>query len=151
MLLFTATVSAVQGMDHGSHGMKSDEMGHTSMQTKSSTHTGHFRHTGMADGIDAAFQVMSLADMKMKDPEGKTHHIMVSFSHDKQKMKDITGDIKAVSPSGKEQVGKLMHFGGGMYAANFTFNEPGEWAITCNFKERSQKHSVHFMYPHHGM
>ncbi|WP_051309695.1 hypothetical protein [Desulfogranum japonicum] len=150
-LFITSTGSAMEGMDHGDTHMSGKGHSHETMGHSSSAHSGHFKHAGMVDGIDATFQVMSLASMKMKDPEGKTHHIMVSFFHKDQKLNGVSGDIKVISPSGKEQVGELMHFGGGMYAANFIFDEAGKWDITCNFTDQGRGHSIHFMYPHNSM
>ena len=151
LLLFATTAWAMKGMDHNSPDMSGEKMDHSSMTHDNGTKSGNFKHADMADGIHATFQIMSLASMKMKDPDGKTHHIMVSFSQNNQKMKTVTGDIKALSPSGKEQVGELKHFGGGMYAANFTFKEAGEWDIICHFKDQSAEHTIKFSYPHDKM
>ncbi len=113
-IFIASTCFAMQEMQHGDAHMSGKENSHASMDHSSSTKSGPFKHAGMVDGIDATFQVMSLASMKMKDPDGKTHHIMVSFSHGNQKMKSVAGDIKAISPSGKEQIGKLISFSGGL-------------------------------------
>lgn len=152
VLLFTASAAlAMKGTDHGGHNMSSHKTDHGAMSTGTVQKPGHFKHTDNTNGVHAVFQVMSLESMKMKDPEGKTHHIMVSFSKDNQKLKQGTGDIVVVSPSGKEQKGKLMHFGGGMYAANFTFDEAGDWAVKCNFTDQGGAYSMNFSYPHHTM
>ena len=151
LLVFATTSWAMKGMDHNGHDMSGEKMDHSSMTHENGTNSGHFKHADMADGIHATFQIMSLASMKMKDPEGKTHHIMVSFSQNNKKMKTVVGDIKTESPSGKEQVGELKHFGGGMYAANFTFDEAGEWHVTCHFKEQATEHTIKFTYPHDQM
>merc|ERR1711879_975757 len=142
--------SAMKDMNHSGHDMSEKKMDHSSM-AQDGAKSGHFKHADMADGIHTAFQIMSLASMKMKDPEGKTHHIMVSFSQNNKGLKDVAGEINAVSPSGKEQIGQLKHFGGGMYAANFTFDEAGEWAIVCQFQDQSKQHTMNFSYPHHEM
>lgn len=151
LLLFATTVSATQGIDHSGHNMSQGKKAHSSMKHDSGAHSGHFKHSDMVDGIHANFQVMSLASMKIKDPDGKTHHIMVSFSQNKKSMKGVAGDIKVVSPSGKEQVGELQHFGGGMYAVNFTFDEAGDWQVTCNFKDGANGQKMKFNYPHKEM
>ncbi len=139
LLMFATTALAMKKMDH------------SSMSHGSNTKSGHFKHAAMADGIHATFQIMSLASMKMKNQDGKTHHIMASFSQDNQKMKAVAGDIKVIAPSGKEQIAKLKHYGGGMYVANFTFDEAGEWLVTCNFKEEATEHTIKFDYPHHAI
>lgn len=151
MVLLATTVSAMQGTDHSGHTISEGKKAQSSMNHGNGGHSGHFKHSDMVDGIHATFQVMSLASMKMKDPEGKTHHIMVSFSQNKKNMKTVAGDIKAVSPSGKEQIGSLKHLGGGMYAANFTFDEVGEWDVTCDFKDGLNGHAIQFNYPHEEM
>lgn len=130
-LTFILSAHAMQGMDHGS---KQD--GDT------------FEHTMMVDGIHTQFKVMDLASMNMTDPEGKTHHVMVTLSKDEAKITKAVGKIKLVSPSGKEQLGTLKDFGSGIFAANFTIDEPGKWGIICLFKDDSGKHTVKFWYDH---
>lgn len=152
VLFFAAsTASAMKGTDHGGHNMSGHKTDHGAMSNGNTTTSGHFKYVDKADGVHAVFQVMSLASMKMKDPEGKTHHIMVSLSKNNQKLKQATGDIVVVSPSGKKQRGKLMHFGGGMYAANFTFDEAGEWVIKCRFTGQGTDYTKKFSYPHHDI
>ena len=108
-----------------------------------------FRHNETVDGIRAEFQVMSLAGMNMTDPEGNTHHIMVKFMHEKMdhQITNVTGKIKVISPSGKEQVASLKNYSG-IYAGNFTFDEKGKYGVICLFKESDTKHTVKFWYDH---
>ncbi|MBM9514971.1 hypothetical protein [Desulfogranum marinum] len=150
LFMFATAASAMKDMNHSGHDMSDEKMDHSSM-AQDGAKSGHFKHADMADGIHTTFQIMSLASMKMKDPEGKTHHIMVSFSQNNQRMKAVVGDIKVVSPSGKDQVGELKHFGGGMYAVNFTFDEVGEWHVSCHFRVQASEHTIKFAYPHDQM
>lgn len=131
-LVFATYSQAMEGMSHGSK-----------------AEGGHFTHSAMADGIHSEFQVMSLASMKMKDPEGKTHHVMASFMRDDEKLTMAVGKVKLIAPSGKEQTASLKDYGGGNFAANFTIDEPGKWGVICLFKDDSGKHTVKFWYPHH--
>lgn len=151
LLIAASPAWAMKGTDHSGHSTMSDKkMDHGAMGSGHKDSSGNYKHVDKADGVQAAFQVMSLESMKMKDPDGKTHHIMVSLSKNSQKMKKAVGEIEVVSPAGKKQIGKLMHFGGGMYAANFTFDEPGDWSVTCNFTDQGTEYSKHFSYPHHN-
>lgn len=125
--------------DHGS-------MEHDPMKDGST-----FTYATMVDGIHAEFQVMDLASMKMKDPEGRTHHIMASFMKDGGMVEDLVGKVKVIAPSGKEQVGDLQNFGSGMFAANFSFDEPGKWGVICLFKDAAGKHILKFWYPYKAM
>jgi hypothetical protein len=61
-----------------------------------------FLHKEMVDDLYTEFQIMNLASMKMKDPEGKTHHVMVMFMRDNEKITKADGKIKLIPPSGKE-------------------------------------------------
>ncbi len=133
-LILTGTAIAMEGMKHGSE-----------------KKTEAFVHAEMVDGIHAEFQVMGLADMKMTDPEGKTHHIMASFVKNDEKITNAVGKVKVISPSGKEQVGDLKDYGGGAFAANFTIDEPGKWGVICLFKDETGQHTVKFWYPHQQM
>ena len=152
LLFFASTAYAMKGSDHSGHDMSDHTMDHGNMsKDHAGSASGVYKHTDLADGIKATFQVMSLASMKMKDPEGKTHHVMASFSQNGTKMKEVTGDIVVVSPSGKEQAGKLKHFGGGMYAVNFIFDEAGEWQVKCQIIDGEKKYTKEFNYPHHTM
>lgn len=151
LLFFATNAFAMKGMDSSGHGMSAGKMSHSSTMSGSATKNDNFMHTGMTDGIHTNFQIMSLASMKMKAPDGKTHHIMVSFSQDDQKMNEVVGTMSVISPTGKKQTGELKNFGGGMYASNFNFDEAGEWNIVCRFKDQSTKHAVNFKYQHHKM
>jgi hypothetical protein len=130
--------------EHGSHGSASDQkaMDHSSMETT-------FSHEAIVDGIRAEFQVMSLAAMKMTDPEGNTHHVMVKFfDHtSKDQIKDAAGKIKVIAPSGKEQVATLKDYSG-IFAANFTIEQKGKYGIICLFKIGDKKRVAKFWYEH---
>lgn len=125
---------AMSGMDHG-HDNKAK----------------HFTHTEMVDGVHAEFQVMDLASMNMKDPDGKTHHVMATFKRNNEKLTKAVGKVKLISPTGKEQLAALKAFGSGVFAANFVIDEPGRWGVICLFKEAEGKHTVKFWYQHMGM
>ncbi len=111
--------------------------------------TGVFEHKMVVDGIRTEFQIMSLADMKMKDPNGATHHVMVKLFDEKMDhpIGGIQGKIKIISPSGAEQVVPLTDYSG-TYAANFTFTENGNYGVICLFKKGEQSHLAKFWYPH---
>jgi hypothetical protein len=55
-----------------------------------------YTHQAVVEGVRAEFQVMTLASMNMKDPEGNTHHVMVKFFHanSKDQIKNAVGKIK---------------------------------------------------------
>ncbi|SDO89275.1 hypothetical protein [Desulforhopalus singaporensis] len=110
-----------------------------------------FVHKTMVDDLHAQFQVMDLASMNMKDPEGRTHHVMMSFMRNGEKILKAVGKVKLVSPSGKEQLANLKDYGSGIFAANFTIDEPGKWGIICLFKEAGGEHTVKFWYSHMPM
>lgn len=128
-----------------------DKMDHSHMKHGSSTEMGHFKHAEMVDGIHAEFQIMSLASMNMKDPDGKTHHVMATFLKDSNKVEKAVGKVKLIAPSGKEQVTALKDYGGGNFAANFNIDEMGKWGVICLFKDGEGKHTVKFWYDHHQM
>lgn len=151
ILFFATSVYAMKGAGHDGHDMSAKKMDHSSMTQSTKTPTGNFVHSSIADGVHGNFQIMSLASMNMKDPDGNTHHIMVSFSQNEKKMKHVVGSISAISPTGKKQTGVLKNFGGGMYAVNFIFEEAGEWDIICQFKDPSNDHTMNFRYPHQEM
>lgn len=138
--LFLATGSlAMKGMDH-------DNMSHGSENVD-----GTFIHAAMAGDTHAEFQVMDLASMNMTDPAGNSHHVMATFIRNGEKLDNIVGKVKLVSPSGKEQLASLEDFGSGVFAANFTIDEPGKWGVICLFKAGQEQHSVKFWYPHMAM
>ena len=112
--------------------------------------SGTFSHNTVVDGIRAEFQIMSLKEMNIKDPNGATHHVMLRLFHDKMnhQIKNIAGKVKVVSPSGKEQTATLKDYNG-IFAANFSFSDKGKYGVICLFKEDGKKHLVKFWY-HHG-
>ena len=55
------------------------------------------------------------------------------------------GKIKVISPSGKEQTETLKDYSG-VYAANFTFPEKGNYGVICLFKVGDQQHLIKFWY-----
>ena len=109
---------------------------------------GTFKHEVMVDGIHAEFQIMELASMKMSDPEGHTHHVMVSFMKDGKQLAETAGKVKAYRPSEKNRLPTLKDFGSGVFAANFTIDEQGRWGVICLFKDMDGKHTVKFWYEH---
>ena len=126
-------------MDHGGHGMQMD---HTGMG-------GTFTHTAMEGGIDAEFQVMSLASMNMTSDKGETHHIMVNLkaTDGGAPIKNAVGKIKVIAPDKTEQESPLKNYGG-ILAANFTFTEPGKYGVICLLKNQDQKQVFKFWYEH---
>ena len=143
-------------MEHGDMtGAHSEEMEHGDMASSHSEKMEHgmtgdtFTHEQVDQGVRAEFQVMSLASMNMKDPEGNTHHIMVKFFNDgmNHQINNVVGKIKLINPSGKEQIGDLKDYNG-IYAVNFTFEEKGKYGVICLFKVDGKKHLVKFWYPH---
>ncbi len=135
-LTFVGQAGAMQGMNHS---------GTTDGKTQ------NFKHMAMVDGIHAEFQIMDLAAMNMTDPNGKTHHVMATFSKNDQKITKAVGKVKLIAPSGKEQLETFKDYGNGIFAANFNLNEPGKWGVICLFKDDSGKHAVKFWYSHHMM
>lgn len=159
-LLVMGQALAVQAMDakggsHSSHGAApaapADHADHSAMSHGSSHDGGTFKHAVMVDDIHAEFQVMDLASMNMKDPDGKTHHVMVSFAKNDEKITKAVGKVKLIAPSGKEQLGDLEDFGSGVFATNFTIDEMGKWGVICLFKDEDGKHTVKFWYNHDKM
>jgi len=135
-LVFSSGAMAMKGMKHGHDEENKD---------------GAFKHSAMADDVHTEFQVMDLASMNMKDPEGKTHHVMATFKRDGHAITEAAGKVKLISPSGKEQLASLEDYGSGVFAANFTIDEPGKWGVVCLFKEEKGQHTVKFWYPHMKM
>jgi hypothetical protein len=132
------------GTEHRSHGDVS--------QTESMEHgqtVDAFTHQEIVEGVQAEFQVMTLASMNMKDPEGNTHHIMVKFAEasSQKRINSAIGKIKIISPTGKEQVKSLQNYSG-ILAANFTFDEKGKYGVICLFKVDGEKRLVKFWYTH---
>lgn len=154
--LIIGSGGSVFSMDHNAHEAMSQPKqaaghDHNAMEHDASNDGGTFKQAVMVDGIHAEFQVMDLASMNMKDSEGRTHHIMASFMQNGTKIEKAVGKVKVIAPSGKEQVGDLQNFGSGVFAANFTFDEPGKWGVICLFKDEGGKHTVKFWYPHEKM
>jgi hypothetical protein len=145
LIVVSSASLAMKGMDHGNdhQAPAMEDMNHGS-----ETMDGTFKHMAMAGDIHSEFQVMELAAMNMEDPDGNTHHVMATFSRDGEKMEKIAGKVKLVSPSGKEQLAELQHFGSGVFAANFTIDEPGKWGVVCLFKDDQKTQNVKFWYPH---
>ena len=162
--LVTVSAMAMQGndmqsdkaMDHGGHDMQSDKAmdhsGHDMQSDKKMDHTGMdgtFKHTATQGGIDAEFQVMSLASMNMTSDKGETHHIMVNLSQADggDPIKDAVGKIKVIGPDGKEQISTLKNYNG-ILAGNFTFKEPGKYGVICLLKNEDKKPVFKFWYHH---
>lgn len=139
---------AMDGMKHGSATPSAKESSHDSMEHGSASMDDKFVHSAMADDVHTEFQIMDLASMNMKDPDGKTHHVMVTFMRDDAKIESLAGKVKLIAPSGKEQTADLKDYGGGAFAANFTIDEAGKWGVICLFKEEKGKHTVKFWYEH---
>ena len=145
--LAAAAALAMQGHDsHGSsdgHDMKSDEqMDHSKMG-------GTFTHTATEGGIDAKFQVMSLASMNMTSDKGETHHIMVNLkdADGGAPIKSAVGKIKVIAPDKTEQVSPLKNYSG-ILAANFTFKDKGKYGVICLLKIQDKKQVFKFWYEH---
>ena len=107
-----------------------------------------FTHQATAEGVRAEFQVMSLASMNMKDPKGNTHHIMVKFFNatSQTQIKNATGEIRLISPSGKEQKEMLTNYSG-ILAASFAFDEKAKYRVICLFEVDGKNREVKFWYP----
>ena len=107
-----------------------------------------FTHEATAEGVRAEFQVMSLASMNMKDPKGNTHHVMVKLFNatSNSQIKDATGEIRLVGPSGKEQKEILTNYNG-ILAASLTFGEKGKYKMICVFDADGKKGEITFWYP----
>lgn len=162
-LIGNALAADTNSQDHSQHGAQAAEnpakmesmdhstMDHDAMDHGASMDGGTFKQAVMVDGIHAEFQVMELAAMQMTDPEGRTHHIMASFMKNNEKIVKAVGKVKLIAPSGKEQIADLKDFGSGVFAANFTIDEPGKWGVICLFKDADGKHTAKFWYEHVAM
>lgn len=128
-----------QKMDHGA---KDNQMDHTGM-------VGTFTHTASEGGVDATFQVMSLASMNMASEKGETHHIMVELEATEggAPIESALGKIKVIAPDKSEQERMLNDYNG-ILAANFTFKEPGKYGVICLVKLDGQKQVFKFWYHH---
>ena len=154
--LIAAPALAMQG--HDSHGSsdgqdmqsedKTDHSAHGGDMSSSSS-GGTFKHHASMDGMDADFQVMSLASMNMTSDKGETHHIMVNLkdADGGTPIKDAVGKIKVIAPDKTEQVSPLKNYSG-ILAANFTFKEPGKYGVICLVKNDDEKRVFKFWYHH---
>ncbi|BBO85936.1 hypothetical protein DSCO28_65020 [Desulfosarcina ovata subsp. sediminis] len=147
-IITTTPALAMQGHDsHGSSG------GHDMGSGQQMDHVGHgdmggtYKHHASMGGMEAEFQVMSLASMNMKTDEGDTHHIMVSLkgSEDGTPIKGAVGKIKVIGPDKAEQISPLKNYGG-ILAANFTFKKPGKYGVICMIKTQDKKEVFKFWY-----
>jgi hypothetical protein len=141
-LILGSAVMAGQGVSHEGHVPTPGKMAHDAMP-------GTFEHQAVVDGVRAEFQIMSLASMNMKDPNGATHHIMVKFFHDAMdhQIKKAVGKAKVVGPDKTEQTGLLEDYGG-IFAANFSFEKAGKYGVICLTKIDGKKHLYKFWYAH---
>ena len=152
------TMPAFAMKEHDSHG---SDGGHDMTSDKPMDHSGHgkaidhsgmggtFTHTATEGGIDAEFQVMSLASMNMTSDKGETHHIMVNLKEagSGEPIKEAVGKIKVIAPDKSEQVSPLKNYSG-ILAANFTFEESGKYGVICLLKNQDQKQVFKFWYNH---
>jgi hypothetical protein len=146
LLVCSALVWAGQDTIHKDHAnSKTPEPGN--MQRK--TPPGTYENQVVTDGIRAEFQIMSLASMNMKDPDGATHHVMVKLFNDSMNhpIKNAIGKVKIIGPGKKEQINTLKNYRG-TFAANFTFKEIGKYGVICLVKVNGEKHLFKFWYTH---
>jgi hypothetical protein len=146
------TMAAVPAMAMQGHDMKSDDNMDHDAHGKQMDHSkmgGTFTHTAMEGGIDAEFQVMSLASMNMTSDKGDTHHIMVKLKETDggATIENAVGKIKVIAPDKTEQESPLKNYSG-ILAANFTFKEPGKYGVICLLKNKDQKQVFKFWYEH---
>ena len=151
-ILFSLTALPAMAMQGSDTDMTSDHTmnhGGQGMQTDHSAMGKTFTYEATDGGIDARFQVMSLASMNMTSDKGDTHHIMVSLkaTDGGAPIKDAVGKIKVIAPDKTEQISPLKSYSG-ILAANFTFKEPGKYGVICLVKYHDQKHVFKFWYPH---
>ncbi len=154
MTLVTVPVMAMEDHSGKASGEGTTMKGHSGMDSdKGATMNGSgmdaFKHQASKDGMDATFQVMSLASMNMAAENGDTHHVMVNLSKTDggEKIKEAKGKIKVIGPDGKEQVSSLKNYGG-ILAANFIFKEPGKYGVICLVKNSKKEHLFKFWYEH---
>jgi hypothetical protein len=131
---------------HKNHGSEAPPM---SKAMEKTSPDGTFKHTMVEKNIRAEFQIMSLASMNMKDPDGATHHVMVKLFHDSMNhpIKNAVGKVKLIGPHGNEQTNLLKNYNG-IFAANFTFGEKGKYGVICLVIVDGEKHIFKFWYPH---
>ena len=145
-IVWALSAPSLAGAQHQGHG---DMSTHGSGGMGSAQSSGTYTQQVVDQGVRAEFQIMSMASMNMKDPGGATHHIMVKFVREgtNEQIRNAIARIRVVSPSGKEQVETLKDYSG-MYAANFSFPEKGNYAVTCVVKADDKQHVIKFAYPH---
>jgi len=147
-------VIGLVSLNIGTAGTTSHEgHGQTHMQTpaamENTSPTDTFKHKTVVNNIRAEFQIMSLANMNMKDPNGATHHVMVNLFNDSMNhpIKDAVGKVKVIGPDEKEQINTLKNYNG-TFAANFTFSKNGKYGVICLVKVDGENHAFKFWYPH---
>jgi len=108
-----------------------------------------FEHQMVDKQVRAEFQIMSLASMNMKDPDGATHHVMVKLydNSGNQPIKEAVGKVKVIGPEKSEQLNTLKNYNG-ILAANFTFNKKVKYGVICLLNINGKKHLFKFWYPH---
>ena len=151
-IIFSLSAFPAMAMQGSDMNMKSDDNmthGEHNMQMNDSAMGGTFKYEASEGGIDARFQVMSLASMNMTSDKGETHHIMVNFKETDggAPIKDAVGKIKVIAPDKSEQVSPLKNYNG-ILAANFTFEEPGQYGVICLLKHQDKKQVFKFWYTH---
>jgi hypothetical protein len=152
ILAFIFALVAVPSLAMQGHDMKSDDKMDHSAHGKQMDHSGMggtFKHTATEGGIDAEFQVMSLASMNMTSDKGETHHIMVNLKEADggSLIKDAVGKIKVIAPDKSEQTSPLKNYNG-ILAANFTFKASGKYGVICLLKIQDKKQVFKFWYEH---
>jgi hypothetical protein len=146
LLICSALVWAGQDTIHKDHdNSRTQESGNMQRNTPPGT----YEYQAVVDGVRAEFQIMSLASMNMKDPEGATHHIMVKLFHDtmNHQIQNAIGKVKVIGPGKKEQINTLKNYNG-IFAANFSFKETGKYGVICLVKVNEEKHLFKFWYTH---
>lgn len=139
--LTSLTATETPHKNHG-EGTASNAMGKT-------IPAGTFEHTMIEKNIRAEFQIMSLASMNVKDPNGGTHHVMVKLFHDSMNhpIKDAVGKVKIIKPDGKEQTNSLKNYNG-IFVANFSVKNTGRYGVICLVKVDKEKYVFKFWYIH---
>jgi len=140
--LLVALIPVFVGSALAASGHDDKSMGHQEM-------SGVFKHAMTMEGVKAEFQIMSLESMKMKDPDGATHHVMVKFidADSDDQLKKAVGKIKVITPSKKEMVVDLKDYSG-TFASNVTFDEAGKYGVICLVKIDGKKPLYKFWYSH---
>jgi len=108
---------------------------------------GAFEHKVVDNGVRAEFQIMSLAQMNMKDAKGATHHVMVRLFQDETNhpITEAEGKIKVIGPDQKSQVADLENYNG-VFAAKISFSQKGKYGVICLVKINEKKHLFKFWY-----